>query len=120
MTHELKAQSTMNTSPSLQAAAHPAPSRKPATDRRTPTRSRGTDSPPKAVLALKAQGCADALDISLSTFNALVKEGKMPKPIAIPGHPGLALYDFAAVCRAWAVIVEGQDDGALDNWDDVR
>jgi hypothetical protein len=60
-------------------------------------------SPP---LALKGANCAAALDVSLSTFNALVDEGKMPKPIPIPGHPGLVLYDWKAVIDAWAAIVE--------------
>ena len=64
---------------------------------------RALRSPP---LALKGASCAAALDISLSTFNQLVEEGKMPKPIPIPGHTGLVLYDFASVISAWSAIVE--------------
>ena len=38
---------------------------------------------------------------------ALVKEGKMPSPITVQGHPGLVLYDFEAVRDAWTALKEG-------------
>jgi predicted DNA-binding transcriptional regulator AlpA len=78
------------------------------------------DSRPRPVLAMKAQSCADALDISRSTFDALVEEGKMPKQIAIPGHSGLALWDFKAVSGAWEALVEAaQGDAGASVWDSV-
>lgn len=84
------------------------------------TRQRITvDRPPRMVptLALKAGSCADALDVSLQTFLTLVKEGKMPGPIAIPGHGGLALYDFEAVRNAWTGLVEAAG-GSNADWQD--
>ena len=64
------------------------------------------------VLAFRAKTAADSLDISLGSFLALVKEGKMPQPTAVPGHPGLVLYDFEAVRDAWEALKDGpaQDD----------
>lgn len=78
------------------------------------------DALPRAVptLAMRAATCAAALDISLSTFLSLVAEGKMPKPVKIPGHNGLALYDLEAVRNAWAAIVERGAGGEPDEWDD--
>jgi hypothetical protein len=76
--------------------------------------SRAPASPP---LALKGANCAAALDISLSTFNALVDEGKMPRPIPIPGHVGLVLYDWKAISDAWAAIVEAGDTSSSNPFD---
>lgn len=72
---------------------------------------------PVPTLALKGSGCAAALDISLSTFNTLVEEGKMPKPIPIPGHAGLVLYDWEAVRNAWRAIVETAGGGNRNPFD---
>jgi len=70
--------------------------------------------PPRVTptLAVRAKTAADALDISLGSFLALVKEGKMPQPTTIPGHPGLVLYDFESVRDAWEALRNGtgQDD----------
>lgn len=64
------------------------------------------------VLAVRAKTAAASLDISLGSFLALVKEGKMPSPTTVPGHPGLVLYDFEAVRDAWTALKDGasQDD----------
>jgi hypothetical protein len=69
-------------------------------------------------LALKASSCAAALDISPNSFLTLVAEGKMPKPIAIPGHKGLVLYDFQAVRNSWQALLE--TGGAIEDnpWDE--
>lgn len=77
------------------------------------------DTPARQVpsLALKGPSCAAALDISLGSFLALVEEGKMPKPVRIPGHSGLVLYDFEAVRNAWEALKEaGTEDG--NEWDE--
>jgi hypothetical protein len=68
-------------------------------------------------LAVRAQTAADALDISLGSFLALVKEGKMPKAVSIPGHNGLVLYDFESVRNAWQAVVEGGDVGKGNPFD---
>jgi hypothetical protein len=70
-------------------------------------------------LAVRAKTAADALDISLGSFLVLVKEGKMPKPTSIPGHPGLVLYDFEAVREAWEALKywAGRDD--TNEWDET-
>ena len=68
-------------------------------------------------LAVRAQTAANTLDISLGSFLALVREGKMPKPVSISGHSGLVLYDFEAVRNAWEALKEvaGSDDA--NEWD---
>jgi hypothetical protein len=69
-------------------------------------------------LALRASNCAAALDISLNSFLALVSEGKMPKPIAVPGHKGLVLYDFEAVRNAWLALLETGGASEGNPWDE--
>ncbi len=69
-------------------------------------------------LALKAGNCAAALDISLTSFLALVDEGKMPKPIAVPGHKGLVLYDFETVRGAWLALIEKGGASEENPWDE--
>lgn len=66
-------------------------------------------------LAVRAKTAADALDISLGSFLSLVREGKMPKAIGVPGHSGLVLYDFEAVRNAWEVLKESGAPDA-DAW----
>lgn len=75
--------------------------------------------PPRVTptLAVKAKTAADTLDISLGTFLTLVREGKMPKPVAIPGHAGLVLYDFEAVRNAWEALLELGGAGEINEWD---
>lgn len=68
-------------------------------------------------LAVRAKTAAGVLDISLGSFLALVREGKMPKPIAIPGHDGLALYDFESVRNAWEALKESGGDADANPWD---
>lgn len=77
------------------------------------------DATPRQVpaLALKAPSVAAALDISLTTFLTLVEEGKMPKPVSIPGHRGLVLYDFESVRNAWEALKESGADGEANPWD---
>jgi len=70
------------------------------------------------VLAMKAAGCAAALDMSLSSFLALVEEGKMPRPISVPGHKGLVLYDFEAVRNAWLALLEMGSASEVNPWDE--
>jgi hypothetical protein len=68
--------------------------------------------PPRVTptLAVRAKTAAEALDISLGSFLTLVAEGKMPRPITVPGHAGLVLYDFEAVRNAWQGLLD--DAGA--------
>jgi hypothetical protein len=66
-------------------------------------------------LAVRANTAADSLDISLSSFLALVGEGKMPRPAVIPGHPGLVLYDFEAVRDAWEALKESTNSNDAVN-----
>lgn len=68
-------------------------------------------------LAVRAQTAADALDISLGSFLALVREGLMPKPVPIPGHAGLGLYDFEAVRNAWEALKESGGGAEANPWD---
>ena len=69
-------------------------------------------------LALRAKTAAEALDISLGSFHALVREGKMPKGITVPGHPGLVLYDFQAVRNSFEALKEMDDCSDLNEWDE--
>ncbi len=77
------------------------------------------DAPARHVpsLALKAPTAAATLDISLGSFLTLVEEGKMPKPVRVPGHPGLVLYDFEAVRNAWQALLEAGDGEEGNPWD---
>ena len=68
-------------------------------------------------LAVRAKTAADSLDISLGSFLALVKEGKMPSPTTVPGHPGLVLYDFEAVRDAWETLKEAVPASRVDEWE---
>jgi hypothetical protein len=68
-------------------------------------------------LAVRAKTAADSLDISLGSFLALVKEGKMPSPITVSGHPGLVLYDFEAVRDAWQTLKEALPASRTDEWE---
>lgn len=69
-------------------------------------------------LAVRAKTAADALDMSLGSFLALVREGKMPKPIGVPGHSGLVLYDFEAVRNAWEALKDAAGCGDANEWDE--
>jgi hypothetical protein len=68
-------------------------------------------------LAVRANTAADSLDISLGSFLALVREGKMPRPTVIPGHPGLVLYDFEAVRDAWRALMAAAGPDGTNEWD---
>jgi hypothetical protein len=68
------------------------------------------------LLAVRAKTAAEALDISLGSFLALVREGAMPQPIAIPGHSGLVLYDFEALRNAWEALKDAATSDA-NEWD---
>jgi hypothetical protein len=92
-------------------------SRRPARSSQAPTADlAGSRQLP--TIALKATSCASALDISPSSFLALVAEGKMPKPIAIPGHRGLVLFDFEAVRNAWLALLETGGVSENNPWDE--
>jgi hypothetical protein len=73
--------------------------------------------PVRPTLAVRAKTAAEALDISLGTFLALVREGTMPKAVAVPGHSGLALYDFEAVRKAWEALLETSGESEINPWD---
>lgn len=68
-------------------------------------------------LAVRADQAADALGVSHSTFLAMVAEGLMPKAIPVPGHKGLALYDFKAVENSWQAIVSTSGSADHNDWD---
>lgn len=76
--------------------------------------------PPRVTptLAVRAKTAADALDISLGSFLSLVREGKMPKPVGVPGHTGLVLYDFEAVRNAWEALKDAGGSGEGGGWDE--
>ena len=69
------------------------------------------------ILAVRAKTAADSLDISLGSFLTLVKEGKMPSPTTIPGHPGLVLYDFEAVRDAWESLKNAAPPDHTNEWE---
>ena len=69
-------------------------------------------------LAVRAKTAAESLDISLGSFLAFVREGKMPKPVDIPGHSGLSLYDFEAVRNAWNALKESATCRESNPWDE--
>jgi len=73
--------------------------------------------PVRPTLAVRAKTAAEALDISLGTFLALVREGTMPKAVPVPGHSGLALYDFEAVRNAWEALLEISGESEINPWD---
>ena len=67
-------------------------------------------------IALREQEAADAFGISLGTFLALVKEGKLPRPTYV--RPRIPLYDLTKLETAWRDL---QEDGAADQdnpWDE--
>jgi hypothetical protein len=68
-------------------------------------------------LAVRAKTAADSLDISIGSFLSLVREGKMPRPTVIPGHPGLVLYDFDAVRDAWRALMASAEPDGTNEWD---
>jgi hypothetical protein len=68
-------------------------------------------------LAVRAERAAVSLDISHGSFLSLVREGKMPKPIRVPGHSGLVLYDFEAVRNAWQALIEAGETNDINEWD---
>ena len=72
---------------------------------------------PAPMLAVRAKTAAEALDISMGSFLALVKEGKMPKPITVPGHPGIVLHDFGAVRDAWESLWASASSDNTDEWE---
>ena len=41
----------------------------------------------------------------------------MPKPIRVPGHSGLVLYDFEAVRNAWQALIEAGETNDINEWD---
>jgi hypothetical protein len=41
----------------------------------------------------------------------------MPKAVAVPGHSGLALYDFEAVRNAWEALLETSGESEINPWD---
>jgi hypothetical protein len=73
--------------------------------------------PPRAIphIALRAQGAAAALDISVSTFLAWVREGKMPSATKIGG---IALYDVRELQRSWDHLRGGATKSLENPFDD--
>lgn len=72
-------------------------------------------SPPKIEpFALRAETAAGALDVSLSTFLAWVKDGKMPRPVRVGG---VALYDTEAVRNAWKTLKDSDREGDVNPFD---
>ena len=70
---------------------------------------------PKLVLALRPEEAADSIGVSVGTFLSLVEEGKMPRPIAIPGHR-LVRYDAQAVHAAWLAMRDAADASDGNQW----
>jgi hypothetical protein len=68
-------------------------------------------------IAVKAERAALSLDISLGSFLTLVREGIMPRPITVPGHSGLVLYDFEAVRNAWHILIQAGETDDANEWD---
>lgn len=80
-----------------------------------PERPIGIGRPPKLVLALRPEEAADSIGVSVGTFLSLVEEGKMPRPIAIPGHR-LVRYDAQAVHNAWLALRDAADGSDGNQW----
>jgi excisionase family DNA binding protein len=68
-------------------------------------------------LALRPEEAAEAIGVSLGTFNALVSEGRMPKPVVIPGRR-IVRYDAAAVRNAWEALKEAAQPDDANEWDE--
>ncbi|MGA7328484.1 MAG: hypothetical protein WBX25_29340 [Rhodomicrobium sp.] len=66
-------------------------------------------------LALRPDGAAEALGISKSTLEKLVKEGKIRPPVSI--RPGISLYDFAQLAADWAALRDECLNGSKNEWD---
>jgi predicted DNA-binding transcriptional regulator AlpA len=67
-------------------------------------------------IALRADEAADALGIGVTTFLALVNEGKMPRPIYI--RPRLPLYNTEDVRKFWGALKDAIVDSDPNPWDD--
>lgn len=78
-----------------------------------------SDAGPPIILALRAEDAAAAIGVSVSTFQALVEEGKMPKPVTIPGHR-IVRFDVESVRNAWEALKEGAANDDAGAWDRVR
>lgn len=66
--------------------------------------------------ALRPEEAAESIGVSLSTFQALVDEGRMPRPVPIPGHR-LIRYDAEAVRNAWEALKETAGQPEVNPWD---
>lgn len=70
--------------------------------------------------AMSAETVARRLDISETTLDQLVKEGLIPKPFPVPGHPRLLRWDPQDVRNAVKGWKERANLGSDGGWDDVR
>ena len=72
---------------------------------------------PMAPLALRPEDAADALGISKSSLDKLVKAGKIRPPIAVPGLY-VRLFDGDRLRQDWHALIEEAENGSANTWDD--
>jgi hypothetical protein len=67
--------------------------------------------------ALRPEGAAEALGISKSSLDKLVKAGKIRPPIAVPGMY-VKLFDRERLLQDWQALMEEAENGAANPWDE--
>ena len=68
--------------------------------------------------ALRPEDAAEALGISKSSLEKLVKAGKIRPPVAVPGLC-VKLFDRERLRQDWQAIIEDSENGAANSWDDA-
>ena len=69
-------------------------------------------------IAVRPEGAAATLSMSLSSFNRLVKEGKIRPPIRVPGT-NIVLYDCRKLTEDWQAIQDQCASEEPNEWDEV-
>jgi hypothetical protein len=72
----------------------------------------------RALIALRPDDAAEALGISKSSLEKLVKAGKIRPPIAIP-LLRIKLFDWERLLQDWQALIEEAENGAVNSWDDA-
>ena len=68
--------------------------------------------------ALRPEDAAEALGISKSSLDKLLKAGKIRPPVAVPGL-SVKLFDRERLRQDWQALIEEAENGASNSWDDA-
>jgi hypothetical protein len=67
-------------------------------------------------IALRPEDAAATLSISLSSLNRLVAEGKIRRPVRVPGM-NIVLYDRHKLMADWQVLQDNCSSEGINPWD---